>query len=119
MKRHALLIGLFLFSFINTNAQLLNKIKKTKNQATQVSETLEAGKEVDYISDQAEYLKIKVYKVGQYKNYFEDLGNQVFDDGKKTKFNSPSGRYQRDVEWVGWGNIHNFTVKDKRNSLNY
>lgn len=165
MKKHALLIGLLLFSFTNTNAQLLNKIKKTKDQATKTTETVSSGnevlkgakkklanvsgglkldwntfkqtpavtfssllygttggridnytatfipnktvdgKEVNHITNQAEYLKIKVYKDGQYKNYFEYSGDQVFDDGKKTKFNSPSSRYQRDGEWVGWGDM--------------
>lgn len=59
------------------------------------------GKPVDHISQQSEYLRIKVYKDGQYMNYFEYSGDQVFDDGKKTKFNEPSSRYQRDGEWVG------------------
>ncbi|MGC4041179.1 MAG: hypothetical protein QM710_10435 [Flavobacterium sp.] len=59
------------------------------------------GKQVDAIGDQSEYLRIKVYKDGQYMNYFEYDGTQVFDDGKKTKFNEPSSRYMRDGEWVG------------------
>jgi len=59
------------------------------------------GKTVSTSADQAEYLRIKVYKDGQYKNYFEYDGTQVFDDGKKTKFNEPSSRYMRDGEWVG------------------
>lgn len=161
MKKKVVLLGLVLFSFVNTNAQLLNKIKKTKNQASQTKEVVEKGKEVvkggkkklssgfdglkldwntfkqtpavtfssllygttagtinsytatfipnktvdgktvNPIYDQAEYLKIKVFKDNQYMNYFEYSGNQVFDDGKKTKFNEPSSRYQRDGEWVG------------------
>lgn len=168
MKKKITLLGLVLFSFVNTNAQLLNKLSKAKNTASQASEVVEAvgkgkeavkdkkkkgsggsaglkldwtmfkqtpaitfnsllygtgtsvgridnytatfipnktvsGKTVDPISDQSEYLRIKVYKDGQYMNYFEYEGNQVFDDGKKTKFNSPSSRYQRDGEWIGWG----------------
>jgi len=63
------------------------------------------GKPVDHISDQAEYLKIKVFKNNQYMNYFEYSGDQVFDDGKKTKFNSPKNRYKRDGEWVGWSDM--------------
>lgn len=59
------------------------------------------GKPVDAIGDQSEYLRIKVFKDGQYMNYFEYSGDQVFDDGKKTKFNEPSSRYMRDGEWVG------------------
>jgi len=70
--------------------------------ATFIPNKTVSGKTVDHITDQAEYLKIKVYKDGQYQNYFEYSGDQVFDDGKKTKFNSPKGRYQRDGEWVGW-----------------
>ncbi|AZA92785.1 Uncharacterised protein [Chryseobacterium nakagawai] len=59
------------------------------------------GRTVSPITDQAEYLKIKVYKNNQYMNYFEYSGDQVFDDGKKTKFNAPSSRYKRDDEFVG------------------
>lgn len=162
MKKRVLLFGLVLFSVSTTNAQLLNKVIKAKNQASQASEVVEKGKEiikgknkkgsssaglkldwntfkqtpavtfnsllygtgsspglinnytatfipnktvdgktVSTTTDQAEYLRIKVYKDGQYKNYFEYDGTQVFDDGKKTKFNEPSSRYQRDGEWVG------------------
>lgn len=64
-----------------------------------------SGQTVDPITDQAEYLKIKIYKDNQYINYFEYEGDQVFDDGKKTKFNSPKDRYQRDGEWVGWSDM--------------
>ncbi|QBZ97361.1 hypothetical protein [Flavobacterium sangjuense] len=165
MKKHVLLVGLLLLSFSNTNAQLLNKIVKAKNQASQASEVVEKGKEVigkvdkkrkgssgsaglklDWttfkqtpaitfnsllygttagtinsytatfipnktvdgrtvhpFADQSEYLRIKVFKDNQYMNYFEYAGDQVFDDGKKTKFNEPSSRYQRDGEWVGHG----------------
>jgi len=63
------------------------------------------GQAVDPVSDQADYLKIKIYKDNQYINYFEYEGDQVFDDGKKTKFNSPKDRYQRDGEWVGWSDM--------------
>ncbi len=35
-------------------------------------------------------------------NYFEYSGDQVFDEGKKTKLNWPSSRYQRNGEWAGW-----------------
>ncbi|WP_333599293.1 hypothetical protein [Flavobacterium sp.] len=167
MKKKGILLGLVLFSFLTTNAQLLNKIikaKNTANQASEVVETVEKGKEavkggkkkkgssgsaglkldwtmfkqtpavtfnsllygtgsspglinsytatfipnktvdgrtVNAFADQSEYLRIKVYKDGQYMNYFEYSGDQVFDDGKKTKFNEPSSRYQRDGEWVG------------------
>ncbi|WP_162126191.1 hypothetical protein [Flavobacterium phycosphaerae] len=59
------------------------------------------GTTVDPIYDQENYLKIKVYKDGQYLTYFEYSGNQVFDDGKKTKYNNPTSRYKRDGEWVG------------------
>lgn len=61
------------------------------------------GKAVNPITDQSEFLKIKVYKDNQYMNYFEYEGDQVFDDGKKIKFNPPKSRYKRDGEWVGWG----------------
>lgn len=63
------------------------------------------GSEVNTISDQADYLKIKVYKGDQFITYFEYSGNQKFDDGKKIKFNAPTSRYQRDGEWVGDTNI--------------
>ncbi|MCG2611735.1 hypothetical protein LZZ90_09480 [Flavobacterium sp. SM15] len=59
------------------------------------------GRTVHAFSDQSQYLRIKVFKDNQYMNYFEYSGDQVFDDGKKTKFNEPSSRYQRDGEWVG------------------
>ncbi len=59
------------------------------------------GRTVHPFSDQSQYLRIKVFKDNQYMNYFEYSGDQVFDDGKKTKFNEPSSRYQRDGEWVG------------------
>lgn len=163
MKKKVTLLGLVLFTFLTSNAQLLNKISKVKNQVSQASGVIEKGKElsnggkkkkgsgseglkldwntfkqtpaitfnsllygtgsspglinsytatfipnktvdgriVNPNSDQAEYLKIKVYKDNQYMNYFEYTGDQVFDDGKKTKFNEPSSRYQRDGEWVG------------------
>ena len=61
-----------------------------------------AQEELITIADQSGYLKIKIYKDNQYMNYFEYSGDQVFDDGKKTKLNWPSSRYQRDGEWVGW-----------------
>ncbi|RZJ34901.1 MAG: hypothetical protein EOO51_07960 [Flavobacterium sp.] len=62
-----------------------------------------SGKAVDVIGDQSEFLKIKVYKDNQYMNYFEYSGDQVFDDGKKIKFNMPKSRYKRDGEFIGWG----------------
>jgi hypothetical protein len=147
---------------VNTQAQLLNKVVKAKNQATQAAGAVEkisdakkggknkkgggfpaglkldwtmfkqtpaitfnsllyatnpgvcasytatfvpnktaSGKTVDTSSDQAEYLRIKVFKDNEYMNYFQYDGNQRFDDGKKTKFNQPTSRYQRDGEWVG------------------
>lgn len=165
MKKNVILLGLVLFSFGTTNAQLLNKLKKAKDQTSQASEVVEKasevskggkkkkggggfptgfkldwttfkqtpavtfnsllygtgsspglinsytatfipnktvdGRTVNASSDQSEYLRIKVFKDGQYMNYFEYSGDQVFDDGKKTKFNEPSSRYQRDGEWVG------------------
>ena len=166
MKRHVLLIGLVLLSFSTSNAQLLNKALKAKNQASQATEVVEKGKEivkggkkkgkavsasaglkldwttfkqtpaitfnsllygtgssvgridnytgtfipaktadgrtVHAFTDQAEYLKIKIYKDGEYQNYFEYEADQGYEDGKKTKFNTPSSRYKRDGEWVGW-----------------
>lgn len=60
------------------------------------------GRDVHAFEDQSEYLRVKVYKDGQYQNYFEYSGDQIFDDGKKTKFNSPGSRYKRDGEWIGW-----------------
>lgn len=164
MKKQVLLFGLLLMAFGSSNAQLLNKISKAKNQASDASEVVEKGKEVtkggkkkkggepaalkldwnifkqtpaitfnsllygtgsstgridNYtatfiphktadgkevhaFADQSGYLKIKIYKDNQYMNYFEYSGDQVFDDGKKTKLNWPSSRYQRDGEWVGW-----------------
>lgn len=59
------------------------------------------GKTVHHFENQSEYLRIKVFKDNEYMNYFEYSGDQVFDDGKKIKFNEPSSRYQRDGEWVG------------------
>lgn len=165
MKKRAVFIGLLLISFSNSNAQLLNKVIKAKNQASEAAEAIDKGKEVigkvkkskggessglkldwsmykqtpaitfnsllygtgtsvgridnytatfipnrtvdgrtvNAITDQSEYLKIKVFKNGQYMNYFEYSGNQVFDDGKKVKFNTPDSRYKRDGDWVGWG----------------
>lgn len=73
--------------------------------ATFIPHKTAGGKEVDPIYDQAEYLKIKIYKDDKYINYFEYEGDQVFDDGKKTKYNSPKGRYKRDGEWVGWSDM--------------
>lgn len=64
-----------------------------------------SGQQVDIVSDQSEFLKIKVFKDNQYINYFEYSADQVFDDGKKTKFNTPKNRYQRDGEWVGWAEM--------------
>jgi len=152
-----------LLSFHNGNAQLLNKLKKAKNEATQAGADVKAGEKalksvkgkisggakldwstfkqtpavtfnsllygtavfedgetrlegytatfvpnkkmdgstVNAISEQGEYLKIKVYKGEQYITYFEYSGTQTFDDGKKVKFNTPTSRYQRDGEWVG------------------
>lgn len=163
MKKQVVLFGLLLMSFGSSNAQLLNKISKAKNQASQASEVIEKGKEitkggkkkkggepaalkldwntfkqtpaitfnsllygtgsstgridnytatfiphktadgkeVHAFADQSGYLKIKIFKDNQYMNYFEYSGDQVFDDGKKTKLNWPSSRYQRDGEWVG------------------
>ncbi|HLP63475.1 hypothetical protein [Flavobacterium sp.] len=164
MKKNVLLLGLVLFSFGTTNAQLLNKLKKAKDQTSQASEVVEKvsettkggkkkkaggfptglkldwtmfkqtpavtfnsllygtgsspglinsytatfipnktvdGKTVHHFENQSEYLRIKVFKDNQYMNYFEYSGDQVFDDGKKTKFNEPDSRYQRDGEWVG------------------
>lgn len=59
------------------------------------------GKTVHHFENQSEFLRIKVFKDNEYMNYFEYSGDQVFDDGKKIKFNEPSSRYQRDGEWVG------------------
>lgn len=73
--------------------------------ATFIPHKTASGKAVDPIYDQAQYLKIKIFKDNQYINYFEYEGDQVFDDGKKTKFNSPKDRYQRDGEWVGWSDM--------------
>ena len=163
MKKKGILLGLVLCSFVTTNAQLLNKLKKAKDQTSQASEVVEKasevakggkkkkgsasaglkldwntfkqtpavtfnsllygtgsspglinsytatfipnktvdGRTVNAFADQSEYLRIKVFKDNQYMNYFEYSGDQVFDDGKKTKFNEPSSRYQRDGEWVG------------------
>lgn len=61
-----------------------------------------SGKPVDVIGDKSEFLKIKVYKDNKYMNYFEYDGDQVFDDGKKIKYNPSKNRYMRDGEWVGW-----------------
>lgn len=72
---------------------------------TFIPRTTAAGKEVNTITDQAEYLRIKIYKGDQYITYFEYDGRQAFDDGKKTKFNTPGSRYQRDGEWVGMPEI--------------
>jgi len=63
------------------------------------------GSNVNTTTDQAEYLKVKVFKGDQYITYFEYDGTQQFDDGKKTKFNAPTSRYQRDGEWVGGTDI--------------
>jgi hypothetical protein len=71
--------------------------------ATFIPNKTTSGKTVHAFADQSEYLRIKVYKDGEYMNYFEYAGDQVFDDGKKTKFNEPSSRYMRDGEWVGHG----------------
>ncbi|WP_298224056.1 hypothetical protein [Flavobacterium sp.] len=73
--------------------------------ATFIPNKTASGATVDAISDQAEYLKVKVYKGDQYITYFEYSGTQTFDDGKKTKFNAPSSRYQRNGEWVGGTDI--------------
>lgn len=62
--------------------------------ATFIPNKTVSGKTVNAFSDQSEYLRIKVFKNNQYMNYFEYSGDQVFDDGKKTKFNEPSSRYQ-------------------------
>jgi len=163
IKTSAMIVAL-LFSFTAANAQLLNKVTKAANTASNVVEGAKGvdkvakkvkgkaagggfatglkldwsmykqtpaitfnsllygtrdgrcadytgtfipnktanGKAIDYTADQSEYLRIKVYKDGEYMNYFEYDGHQVFDDGKKTKFNVPSSRYKRDGEWVGW-----------------
>lgn len=69
--------------------------------ATFVPNKTTSGKTVNSISDQAEYLRVKVYKGEQYITYFEYSGNQTFDEGKKTKYNAPTSRYQRNGEWVG------------------
>ena len=69
--------------------------------ATFIPHKTENGADVNTISDQDKFLKIKVYKDGEYITYFEYDGGQTFDDGKKTKFNEPSSRYQRNGEWVG------------------
>ena len=70
--------------------------------ATFIPLKTESGRAVNPLTEQSEFLKIKVYKDGQYMNYFEYEGDQVFDDGKKIKFNPPKSRYKRDGEWVGW-----------------
>jgi len=167
MKKQALIIGLLLFSFTTTQAQLLGKLRKAATDVNNASSTVKEGEEalknakkkggaaasgglkldwtmfkqtpavtfnsllygtsvglgglthlesytatfipnktasgaeVNAIHDQADYLRIKVYKDGQYLTYFEYSGNQVFDDGKKTKYNVPTSRYQRNGEWVG------------------
>jgi len=168
MKKNLVILGLLLCCFTNTNAQLLNKLKKAKDQATSATETVKTGEEavknvkkkagavtgtsslkldwntfkqtpavtfnsllygteigiggltrfsnytatfvptktasgatVNTITDQSEYLKIKVYKGEQYITYFEYDGRQQFDDGKKIKFNTPDSRYKRNGEWVG------------------
>ena len=46
MKKQVVLFGLLLMSFGSSNAQLLNKISKAKNQASQASEVIEKGKEI-------------------------------------------------------------------------
>lgn len=89
---------------ITFNSLLYGTTTRADNYtATFIPNKTANGKDVDVVGDQSEYLKIKVFKDGQYMNYFEYSGDQVFDDGKKTKFNSPGSRYQRDGEWVGWG----------------
>lgn len=175
MKQKLVIIGLMLCAYTNSNAQLLNKIQKTANQANNAVETVKtaeevvntgekvakkvknkggassgtsslkldwnmykqtpavtfnsllyatnigtggltqftgytatfvpnktaAGATVNTVHDQAEFLKIKVYKGDQYITYFEYDGFQQFDDGKKIKYNTPTSRYKRDGEWVG------------------
>lgn len=63
------------------------------------------GGDVNTITEQSEFLKIKVYKGDQYITYFEYDGGQAFDDGKKTKFNAPSSRYKRGGEWTSGSDI--------------
>lgn len=69
--------------------------------ATFIPNRTASGAAVNAIHDQADYLKVKVYKGDQYLTYFEYSGTQTFDEGKKTKFNTPTSRYQRNGEWVG------------------
>jgi len=69
--------------------------------ATFVPNKKASGGTIDAIRDQGDYLRVKVYKDGQYKTYFEYSGTQTFDEGKKVKFNGPTSRYQRAGEWVG------------------
>ena len=70
--------------------------------ATFIPNRTASGKSVSPTADQSEYLRIKIYKDGQYQNYFEYEGDQAFEEGKKVKFNWPKSRYQRNGEWVGW-----------------
>lgn len=69
--------------------------------ATFIPHKKAGGGDVSTTSEQDQFLKVKVYKDDQYLNYFEYDGHQTFEEGKKTKFNAPSSRYQRDGEWVG------------------
>ena len=68
--------------------------------ATFVPNTKAGGGQVNTIYDQAEYLKIKVFKGDQFITYFEYDGGQQFDEGKKIKYNKPTSRYQINGEWV-------------------
>lgn len=73
--------------------------------ATFIPHKTASGADVDETSDQDKYLKIKAYKDGQYITYFEYSGDQIFEEGKKTKFNAPTSRYMRDGEWTSGQDI--------------
>ncbi|WP_417558796.1 hypothetical protein [Mesoflavibacter zeaxanthinifaciens] len=93
---------------ITLNSLLYGTSVSTKGETTLnnytasfIPHTTANGTKVNTIGDQDKYLKIKVYKGDNYITYFEYSGSQTFADGKLTKFNTPSSRYQIDGEWIG------------------
>ncbi len=63
------------------------------------------GSMVNTITEQAEFLKIKVYKGTEFIDYFEYDGGQTFDDSKLRKFDAPSSQYKKNGEWANGTNV--------------
>ena len=63
------------------------------------------GSAVNSNYDQAEFLKIKVYKGEEFVDYFEYSGGQTFDNNKLRKLNEPRSRYQKNGKFTSGTNI--------------